>query len=539
MHEGGNLNLTFKAGGVTLGSATFDLENDGSATSGPLAGATVFFDLNNNLVLDPGEPFTISNSEGGYRLNLPLATFDRNGNGIIDAADGFIVAFGGTDRFTGLANTAILRGVPSLRHSGVPVMLTPVTTLGSMLVASGSTLAQAEDTLRQALGLSAFNYSLFNTNPFDQSDTVPSRELYRAGVQIQSSASAAAAMLIGANSSLTPAAATAAFQTALANALLKTPGTSLDSVLKNSTALSTVLTEASNATKSTLAAPIITGAAQVIADMVTRIDALAVGGTTFFADVTRFKAVATGKVASDLSAAAAGTISITTVIAQDTGTNLTAQVGAVTLPPDFHVPTPPPPPPPEKPEDIVTTLPDGTIQHVHVTTVTENLTGTPKDTIFKVTITPAVTGNQMITTLVIRITGGDGAPTSLQLHSSVDNYRSTLDVVKVTGDDQEITIDLKKGVASTGPISFSLEAIGNKNDPTDWAVARVEVTAVTAPAAKPTNVGGLAQPANDYRAFMESSDEDRVSVDPSGWKSVGRMPSADRELQVASRRKIE
>ena len=512
LSEGGNLTLTFRAVGVTLGTATFDLKNNGTATSGPLAGATVFFDMNNNLVIDPGEPFVTSDSEGRYRLNLPLDQFDRNRNGVIDQGDGFIVAFGGTDRFTGLPNTAVLRGVPSLWHSGVPVMLTPVTTLGSMFVANGATLAQADDALRRALGLSSFTFSLFNTNPFDQADTPASRELYRAGVQIQSSIFAAVGLLTGANSSLSLASATLAFQSALANALLKTPGTTLDNVLKNTAALSAVLMEAAIATNSTLSAQLIGGAAQVITDLVTRIDALAVGGTTFYADITRFKVVAATKIASDLNAAGAGTMSITTVVAQDTGANLTGLIGAVTLPPDFRVPTPPPPPPPEQPEDIVTTLPDGTIQHVRIATVSDNLTGAPKDTLFKVTINPVGTGSQTVTTLRINLTGGAGAPTALALRSSVDGYRATLEVVKVTGDDQEITIELNRGVSSTGPISFVLEAIGRKSDARDFAISRVEVTAVTAPASKPAALPLRFNPDDDYRLFMGIAEAEVTTI---------------------------
>jgi hypothetical protein len=539
LSEGGNLTLTFRALGVTLGSATFDLKNDGTATTGPLAGATVFFDVNNNLVLDPSEPFAISDADGRYRLDVPLDPFDRNHNGVLDEGDGFFVAVGGIDRFTGLPNTAVLRGVPSLWRSGVPVMLTPVTTLGSMLVANGATLAQAEDALRRALGLNAFTYSLFNTNPFDEADAPASRELYRAGVEIQSASFAAAALLAGANNGLSLANAAIAFQSALANALLKTPGTTLDNVLKNAAVLSTVLIDAANTTKSTLTIQLIDGAAQVITDIATRIDALAVGSTSFYADVTRFKAVSSTKVASDLAAAAAGTMSITTVVAQNTGANLVALVGAVTLPPDFHVPTPPPPPPPDEPEDIVTTLPDGTIQHVRVTSLSENLNGTPRDTLFKVTINPAVPGTQTVTTLVLNLTGGEGAPTALQLHSSVDNYRATLEVVKVTGDDQEITIELDRGVSSTGPISFVLVAIGKKSDAPEFAIARVEVTAVTAPAVKPTSVTAPSRAADAYRAFMDGWDDKELMADVSARELVGLVPAVDHEWRGASVRKKE
>ena len=191
----------------------------------------------------------------------------------------------------------------------------------------------------------------------------------------------------------------------------------------------------------------------------------------------------------------------------------------------------------EQPEDIVTTLPDGSVQHVRVTTVSENLAGTPRDAVFKVTINPAVAGTQTVSTLQISVTGGDGAPTSLQLLSSADNYRAVLDVVRLTGGDQEITIDLNKGVASTGPISFVLVAIGKKSDASDFAVTRVEVTAVTAPAVKPTSVATPTRAASDYRAFMESSDEERAAAIASAQPLVGLVPptSSTREATKSRR----
>jgi len=498
LYESGNLTLTFRAGGVNLGSATFDLLNNGSATSGPLANATVFFDANNNLALDAGEPFGLSDGEGRYKLDVPVSEFDRNGNGVIDEGDGFIVAFGGIDRFTGLANTAILRGAPSLWNAGVPVMLTPVTTLGSALIANGATLAQAEESLRRALGLSAFTFSLFNTNPFEQADTPAYRELYRAGVEIQAATSAAAGLLTGANSALSQAGAMQAFQASLATALVRTPTATLDSVLKVPAALGALLTETASATKSTLSADVINGAAQVIAEIVTGIDALAVGSTTFFADVTRYKAVVVTEVATDLAQAGAGTKSITTVVDENTGANLTSQVGAVTLPADFKVPTPPPPPPPEPPQDIVTTLPDGTVQRVRVLTESEDLTGAPRDSLFKVTIAPAVAGTQTVTSLLINVAGGTDTPPVLILRSSGDDYRAALDVIRLTGAEQEIVIELPRGASSTGPISFVLVGPGRMPDSPDFAITRVEITSVTVPAVKPA---GLTSPSYEQAGY--------------------------------------
>jgi hypothetical protein len=64
--------------------------------------AVVFFDVNLNGLPDEGEPQTTSNGWGDYWLDIPLETYDLNGNGVIDISEGVIVSQGGTDTATGL-----------------------------------------------------------------------------------------------------------------------------------------------------------------------------------------------------------------------------------------------------------------------------------------------------------------------------------------------------------------------------------------------------------------------------------------------------
>jgi hypothetical protein len=83
--------------------AFFDFFNcPGAVIDGYIAGATVFFDANKNGVKDANESSTITGPKGEYALDISLEKFDKNQNGEIDAEEGNIVAFGGTDTDTGL-----------------------------------------------------------------------------------------------------------------------------------------------------------------------------------------------------------------------------------------------------------------------------------------------------------------------------------------------------------------------------------------------------------------------------------------------------
>lgn len=67
-----------------------------------LAGATLYFDANNNQQLDPGEPMTYTDAKGQGSLRLPYNLYDRNRDGRIDQQDGTIRHFGGVNVRTGL-----------------------------------------------------------------------------------------------------------------------------------------------------------------------------------------------------------------------------------------------------------------------------------------------------------------------------------------------------------------------------------------------------------------------------------------------------
>ncbi len=81
----------------------------GKVQTGPVAGATVWFDANNNLQFDEGEPFTLSDFEGNYTLVIPDG---------FDMSAGEIRVVGGTDVSTGLPSTDEV-AIPPGGHGGV------------------------------------------------------------------------------------------------------------------------------------------------------------------------------------------------------------------------------------------------------------------------------------------------------------------------------------------------------------------------------------------------------------------------------------
>lgn len=126
----------------TLGDALVTV--NGSVSDGYLAGATVFADADGDQVLDDGEARTVTDANGAFTLVAGLAP---------------LVAIGGTDISTGLANTIVLRA-----PAGATVV-NPLTTLiaevaDALLAGGGATTSeeattQAEAQVKLALGLDA------------------------------------------------------------------------------------------------------------------------------------------------------------------------------------------------------------------------------------------------------------------------------------------------------------------------------------------------------------------------------------------------
>jgi len=109
---------------------------DGEAVDGPIAGASVFADANNDGILQAGqEPNTRTDGTGGFALDLPTGL------------SGPLYLKGGVDISTRLPNQF---GLSAPEGSTV---ITPVTTLIQTLVAQGRSAADAEAAIKAALGI--------------------------------------------------------------------------------------------------------------------------------------------------------------------------------------------------------------------------------------------------------------------------------------------------------------------------------------------------------------------------------------------------
>jgi Ca2+-binding RTX toxin-like protein len=121
----------------------------GCVIDGYISGATIFLDANKNGIKDSNEPSTTTDFNGEYQLDIPLETFDKNKNGKIDADEGNLVAFGGTDTGTGL---------PLETPVAAPADATVVTLLTSLvtdLMAGGMTQSEAESKVKSTLSIPA------------------------------------------------------------------------------------------------------------------------------------------------------------------------------------------------------------------------------------------------------------------------------------------------------------------------------------------------------------------------------------------------
>jgi hypothetical protein len=125
--------------GTLIDTDTFNLNiaqvTTGAVSDGYISGATVFVDVNGNGVFDPGEPTGTTDATGHFAVT---------GNGT-----GTIIAFGGTNIDTGLANTITLRAPAG------SISINPLTTILQALVDSGMSLVAANSALLAALGLPA------------------------------------------------------------------------------------------------------------------------------------------------------------------------------------------------------------------------------------------------------------------------------------------------------------------------------------------------------------------------------------------------
>jgi Ca2+-binding RTX toxin-like protein len=313
--------------------AFFDIYNPGKGRviDGYIAGATVFFDANKNGVKDANESSTITGPKGEYELDIPWATFDKNQNGEIDAEEGNIVAFGGTDTATGL---------PLETPVTAPADATVVTLLTSLvvdLIDKGVAPETAQTLVKSSLGIPAdVDITDFDPIAATNNNQPGGVQVLSSMVKVQNFITQTSALINGASS-----AASHDIVKAVVNSITNQiqSGTVLN--LSNAAALEPIIQEAAAKIQqidpsfnSQQFSQITSQAATVMATANQRIDAAVSNptGTSIPESLARLQQIALGPTTQDFKEVGAGNKPISQVVADNTGTALDSRIEAVVLP---------------------------------------------------------------------------------------------------------------------------------------------------------------------------------------------------------------
>ncbi len=282
-------------------------------------------------VLVDSDPQGFTQPTGGFTLNVPTS-FDTNNNHQLDDSEGRIIVQGGVDLATGLPEPTAFAAPGS--WSVVSVFSTIV---ASLYYGQNVADATASSKVLAALGLSP-QVNLSNYDP--------------TGATLQGDSNGPAVFTAQAKLEDTIALVSALFRspanqpasTSLTNVVAGDLATQIESAtgvlnFSSSATINALIQAVEASTSSTLAAGLVSGAANVIAAANQQLDALTPAASlTFVRGVSSAQIVAQGSVANDLASAAAGQNAISTVVANDTGSALAAQVAAAKPLPTILVP---------------------------------------------------------------------------------------------------------------------------------------------------------------------------------------------------------
>ena len=280
-----------------------------AAQDGPIAGGTVFLDLNENGVWEESEPTTITAFDGSYSLPGNMG--------------GQLVLVGGTDISTNLPNTAVLTA------PAAAAMISPFTTLvNDLMTERGLTEPNAEAELCDTLGIPA-TITVTSTDiiKLAQMGNVGAAQAFATEIKLANLATMAAAAL---GTGQPVSRYTSQIYSSLARWIAEHPGSSVN--LSDATLVRNILADAATQQGVPLTSDNLDGAATLIAAVNGQIDAIPVEGSmSFLESVVRVQVVAQGTVAPMLAQVAAGTATIDSVLAAETATALTSEVGAAQI----------------------------------------------------------------------------------------------------------------------------------------------------------------------------------------------------------------
>jgi Ca2+-binding RTX toxin-like protein len=310
---------TFKLADFSLGPSS---STRGRAINGYMAGATVFFDANFNGVKDDSEPFSITNADGSFDLDVSLDKFDKNNSGDLEPAEGKIVLIDGINTSTDLPQQTPLFATPDA------TVVTPLTTLLTELVEQGTDPNQAQIQVKSALGLS----SAIDLTSYDPLEAITQNDanalaVYAAHAQVQNTIVLLTDLISGAS----PTAKNEIADRVIAAVANQIKSGTLD--LSNSTQVQAIIESATSQLQAPQVSSIAADAAQIIAEGNQRIKAIASSNSSpsdAATEIARIQKVAQGEVAQDLLQVAAGNKTIQSAISENTGASLTTQIQSAT-----------------------------------------------------------------------------------------------------------------------------------------------------------------------------------------------------------------
>ncbi|MBD1828331.1 DUF4347 domain-containing protein [Microcoleus vaginatus GB1-A2] len=310
---------TFELADFSLGPSS---STRGRAINGYMAGATVFFDANFNGVKDESEPFSITNADGSFDLDVSLDDFDKNNSGDLEPDEGKIVLRDGINTSTYLPQQTPLFATPDA------TVVTPLTTLLTELIEQGIDPNQAQIQVISALGVS----SGIDLTSYDPLQAITQNDpnalaVYAAHAQVQNTIVSIADLISGASTTAKNEIGDRVIS-AVANQI---KSGALD--LSNATQLQAIIESATSQLQVPQLSSIAADAAQIIAEGNQRIGAIASSNTSpsdAATEIARIQKVAQGEVAQDLLQVAAGNKTIQSAISENTGASLNTKIQLAT-----------------------------------------------------------------------------------------------------------------------------------------------------------------------------------------------------------------
>ena len=287
--------------------------SDFTSLFGPLAGATVYYDADDNFDFAT-DPSAMTASDGTFQLAIPPGS-----------STGQIVVVGGIDQSTGLANAAILTAPLGA------ATITPISTLvNDIEQQTGDSEGAAIAAVQQALGISTTINPLTDDYIKQALAGDPNAAgMFAVDVQLTALSYQVDAMLSAAGGG-TPASISTDLFNNVAAMIAQSEGAPLD-LTDPAVVQSLILATAADVDVS-LDPTVAAGAATIVAGANQYIAALPVAGSAAYLNqVVQAQVVAENIIAPLLAQVVVGAIKIDTVVADETGQPLANQIAAASV----------------------------------------------------------------------------------------------------------------------------------------------------------------------------------------------------------------